>query len=345
MAANPIYKFLQTAALFLSAWMLAACGETEVPDGVSDAPTPQIIFLFSPGGLGDMSYNDCILAGLQQFKKSHPEVDVFLYSPPSMEAAERIFTDWLKRPGSDIPVVFTLASNDYEYMVDEFVEPHTLTDNKRLLLFESLKEYPDPRISTFQISMYGASYLAGVSARECAGDKRSLVLLGSSSDVPIQSARDGFIAGYDGEDYDIEYLADDWTGYVMANVTYQRMSEWGPAYGFIFPVAGGSNMGLYRYTREYEDSPYMAGMDIDQSGFSHKITGSVVKRLDLLIEEYFDGWLLTGDLPEPRIYGLESGYVDWMLSPRYEELLRRKTEAARPAAVRNENEYYETVSL
>lgn len=33
--------------------------------------TPQIVFLFSPGGLGDMSYNDCILEGVQHFKKEN----------------------------------------------------------------------------------------------------------------------------------------------------------------------------------------------------------------------------------------------------------------------------------
>lgn len=318
---------------------LASCADAG-PASPENEVTPQVIFLFSPGGLGDMSYNDCILEGVQKFKKAYPEVDVFMYSPPDMESAERIFSDWIKRPGSDIPVVFTLASSDYESLLDRFLPEYSLTDNKRILLFESLKRYDDERITTFQISMYGASYLAGITARECADGMRSLVLLGSSTDVPIESARDGFVAGLGNRDYDVQYLSDDWTGYVMANVTYQRMSEWSAEYGFIFPVAGGSNAGIYRYTREFDDTPLLAGMDIDQSALSTRITGSVIKHLDRIVEEYLTDWLLTGNLPPSQIYGLKSGYVDWLLAPRYESEFRSQVEANRQVAATKEKDYY-----
>lgn len=79
--------------------------------------TPQIVFLFSPGGLGDMSYNDCILEGVQHFKKENPGVDLFMYSPDKFEESEKIFTDWVARPASDIPVLFVFASSDYDELV------------------------------------------------------------------------------------------------------------------------------------------------------------------------------------------------------------------------------------
>ena len=329
--------------LLVTATFISGCSEADEPDDPGMSPvTPQIIFLFSPGGLGDMSYNDCILEGVQQFKKLHPETDVFLYSPPSVEAAERIFSDWIKRPGSNIPVVFALASSDFEGLVDKYIPDYELTDNKRILLFESLKKYEDPRIYTFHVSMYGASYLAGVTAAECVAGERSLVLIGSSTDVPVESGRDGFIAGLDNDDYDVEYLADDWSGYVMADVTYRKMTDWASRYGFIFPIAGGSNTGLYRYAREFENSPFLAGMDIDQSSLSTKITGSVVKRLDRLVVEYFNEWLDTGEMPESRIYDLESGYVDWQLSPLYERDFKQTVEANRRLAIEKEREYYAT---
>lgn len=325
--------------------MLAAAscsGSGDEPTPPREDVTPQVVFLFSPGGLGDLSYCDCILEGVQKFKMGHPEVDIFLYSPAAMEEAERIFSDWMKRPGSDIPVVFALASSDYEWLVDEYLYDYPLTDNKRILLFESLRDYGDPLVSTFQISMFGASMLAGVTAREAVPEQRSLVLLGSSTDVPIQSALDGFVAGIGGSGYDVEYLADDWTGYVMSNTAYRLMSQWAPTYGFIFPVAGGSNTGIYRYSREFDFCPLLAGMDVDQSDLSPKITGSVVKRLDLVVEEYFTRWLLTGELPAFTIYGLESGYVDWKLAPRYAETYRAVVENARLQAVEMEKLYYET---
>lgn len=333
---NKFVLYLCFISIFLG---IVGCSDTDAPEESADV-TPQVIFLFSPGGLGDMSYNDCMLQGVQNFKKNHPEIDVFLYSPPSMEVAERIFTDWLKRPGSNIPVVFTLASSDYEPLMDTYIGEYELTDNKRILFFETSRKFEDPQIYTFQISMYGASFLAGVTAAEITGDEKSLVLLGSSSDQPIRAAQDGFIDGLGTNNYDIDYLADDWTGFVMANVTYQNMSKWSDLYGFIFPVAGGSNNGIYRYTREFTDSPFLAGMDIDQSELSTRIVGSVVKRLDLLIEEYFQEWLMTGDMPESRIYGLESGYVDWKLAPLYEETYYSLKEESLPLAIEKENEYH-----
>lgn len=330
----------KVCSLLLLAIALVSCSSEDDP--LDEEITPQIIFLFSPGGLGDMSYNDCILEGVQQFKKAHPAVDVFMYSPPSLETAERIFSDWMKRPGSNIPVVFALASSDFEPIVDKYVAEYDLTDNKRILLFESLKTYADKRIHTFQISMYGASYLAGVTAGHCPDVSRSLILLGSSSDKPIESAMDGFIDGYGSSSYDVEYLSDDWTGYVMANLAYQKMSEWASKYGFIFPVAGGSNAGIYRYTREFKDaSPYLAGMDIDQSSLSTKITGSVVKHFDKLVNGYFTEWLLKGTMPESQVYGLESGYVDWLLSPLYEDEFRQAVEDKRLDAIEREKGYYE----
>lgn len=319
---------------------MSACSQTDEPDN-RDPLTPQVIFLFSPGGLGDMSYNDCILQGLQQFKKEHPDVDVFMYSPPDMDVTERIFSDWMKRPGSDIPVVFVLASSDFEGLIDRYIYDYDLTDNKRILLFETVRVYDDPRIRTFQVSMYGASYLAGATAAEACGEEgSSLILLGSSTDAPIRAARDGFADGFGSDRFDVEFLADDWTGFVMANQAYQKMDEWSKTYDFIFPVAGGSNTGIYRFTRDFADAPLLAGMDVDQSALSHKITGSVIKRLDLLVDEYLTEWLITGDMPESQIYGIESGYVDWQLSPRYDARFRPAVEESRKSAAMKEREYH-----
>ena len=63
-----------------------------------------------------MSYNDCILEGVQKFKMEHKEIDIYIYSPESLLEAEKIFSDWLKRPESEIPVLFVLGSSDYEPM-------------------------------------------------------------------------------------------------------------------------------------------------------------------------------------------------------------------------------------
>lgn len=335
------FRAILAMTTFLATGALSSCNHVDELE--PESPAPQIVFLFSPGGLGDMSYNDCILEGVQKFKMENADIDIYIYSPESLQEAERIFADWLERPQSSIPVLFVLGSSDYEPMAELHLAEHDLTSNKSILLFESRKQYKDENIHTFQISMFGASYLAGVCARQ-SSEAAPLVLLANNTDSPIHIAKDGFVAGY-GSGCDVEYLADDWTGYVSASLAYRKMSDWAVDYDFIFPVAGGSNAGIYRYSREFEVSPYLAGMDIDQSSLSNRITGSVIKHIDQLIYKYLTEWVVTGSMPENQLYGLESGYTDWMVAPRYEAVFNSLVIDNRQAAINMENEYYETTGI
>ena len=327
--------------------LLSSCSSDNDEPDVPLGPTPQIIVLYGPGGLGDQGYNDCILAGIQNFKKAHhDDVDMYQYSPGSIEEAGRLLSDWLYLPGSDIPALFIAGSNDYEQLVTDALKVRSLTPNKRLLLFESDNEEGLP-ITTFRLSMYGASYLAGATAaaylkeRNAGTDskKDALILLAHQGDKTIAKAGNGFRDGFKDSGVEAEafteYLAEDWTGYVSAQVAYQRMSDWAGNYDFIFPVAGGSNQGIYRYTREYADSPLTAGMDIDQSGLSRNITGSVIKHINQLVYNYMETWLVTGELPESAVFGLESGYTDWLLSPYFTQY-QPIVDAARGEAIRKE---------
>ena len=58
--------------------LLSSCSSDNDEPDVPLGPTPQIIVLYGPGGLGDQGYNDCILAGIQNFKKAHHD-DVDMY--------------------------------------------------------------------------------------------------------------------------------------------------------------------------------------------------------------------------------------------------------------------------
>lgn len=74
-------------------------------------------------------------------------------------------------------------------MAELYLAEHDLTPNKSILLFESRKQYKDENIHTFQISMFGASYLAGVCARKCS-EMTPLVLLANNTDSPINIAKE-----------------------------------------------------------------------------------------------------------------------------------------------------------
>ena len=337
-------KRFTIAIIALSSVMMVACSSDSNEPDIPDGPTPQIIVLYGPGGLGDQGYNDRILVGVQNFKKEHhDDVDMYQYSPGSVEDAKRLLSDRLSLPESDIPALFVAASNDYEGIVTEALEYRQLTSNKRLLLFESDNVAGLP-VTTFRMSMYGASYLAGVTASAYVADKSSchgnvLVLLAHPGDNTIARAGNGFSEGFNSRNpgylVSTEYLADDWSGYISAQTAYQNMSRWSQSYDFIFPVAGGSNQGIYRYTREHDGAPLTAGMDVDQSGLSRNITGSVIKQIDKVIYNYMETWLTTGELPESGIFGLKSGYTDWLLSPyflQYESIV----DAARSEAMEME---------
>lgn len=326
---------LLTLTLFL-----ISCNDKE-EQGV-ETPNAQLVVLFSPNGLGDMGYNDLILQGLQTVRKERGEMGSYFYTPENMEEAERIFSDWLSAETNGQPSLFVLTTHDYEELASKCLQDmHQLPEGKSVLLFESSNPDELP-LHHFQISMYGASYLAGVTAAHCTTGK-PLVLLGNSQDESIRYAADGFKVGYlsqsDEEMVMVQAFADDWSGYAKASEAYRMMDEWGQNYGFIYSVAGGSNAGIYRYLREYPNGIYTAGMDTDQSSLCSQIVGSVVKHIDLLIEDFIIQWMDTGTMPEQSIYGLESGYIDWVLAPSYKDDYQELVKKERDTAIQKEEDY------
>lgn len=283
-----------------------------------------VITLFSPGGLGDRGYNDQILKGLQTVHKDRSDCAMLLNSPSSMEDAERIFHDWLETPSDGTPCFFILASVEYEEMANRILAAYNgdMT-NKAVLLFETATPSNFPSVYTFKIDMYGASYLAGITAAEM-GKESPMTLLASATDREIRTAADGFADGYASQtdrDVELDWLSDDWHGYTMSQEAYEQMPAWSANHDFIFPVAGGSNLGVYRYLRENPDGPHVAGMDIDQSPFCNQVVGSVVKHIDRLVADGVTAWLDEPTREDTHWdFGLESGYIDWQVSERYANL-------------------------
>ena len=317
--------------------LLVSCSDGEDALRYNPYASKQAIVLISPGGIGDMGYNDQILRGIQQVKEEKDFMLLFS-SPSSLEEARRIFGDWLDMDTEGIDCLFILGGNEYEGMARELLKGGKYPD-KKVLLFETL----DSKIPayTFSISMYGACYLAGGLAFPFTSDKAA-VLCGNSNDATVRRAAEGFVKGYadhGGRSADIYCLADDWTGYTMPDSAYRMVARLAGEYGYFFPLAGGSNLGMFRYAREYPGGFYMAGMDVDQSGYSSRITCSVVKNIDRLIGHYLDLWLEGEPIPRNEVYGLESGYIDIVVSPGYEETLLPIVFSLKDRAVEEENRF------
>ena len=267
-----------------------------------------------------MGYNDQILRGVQETKEGKDFMLLFS-APADLTEAERIFSDWLELDTENIECLFVLAGNEYEAMARKYLSDGKYSD-KEVLLFETSAD--DIPAYTFSISMYGACYLAGCAALPFTRNGAA-VLCGNRNDVTVNRAAEGFVRGFTdngGQQAGTFYLADDWTGYSMPDSAYRAAAKLAEEYDYLFPVAGGSNLGIYRYAREYPDRFFTAGMDVDQSGYSARITCSVVKHIDRLIGDYLNRWLTGQPLPRQAAYGLESGYIETVVSPGYEDTLQ-----------------------
>lgn len=323
--------------LFVVSLLIGGCSDEG--DSSRDNPyaSKQAVVLFSPGGIGDMGYNDQILRGIQRVKEEKDFMLLFS-SPSSLEEARRIFKDWLEMDTEGVDCLFVLGGNEYEDMAREFLGGGKYP-GKKVLLFETMDS--GIPVYTFSISMYGACYLAGGAAVPFTAGKAA-VLCGNGNDATVKRAAEGFVKGYTdhgGETADVYFLADDWTGYAMPDSAYRMTARLAGEYDYLFPLAGGSNLGMFRYAREYPDDFYMAGMDVDQSGYSSRITCSVVKNIDRLIGHYLDLWLEDESIPRNEVYGLESGYIDIVVSPRYGETLQPVISSLRDRAVEEENRF------
>lgn len=306
-------------------------------ENITTQVQPQVYLMFSVGGLGDGGYNDQILRGVQHTATQHPDVHISFSSPFSMEKAEKTFKEWVneKEYGKSL---FILAGSEYEQLATRYADKITaLPQNRDVLLFESQNSQKLP-VYSFQLSMYGASYLSGKSVSYM-GCTAPLAITGNANDATLQWAIDGFQDGY-GEKIATESLAEDWKGYAMADEVYKRMFDYTKSYDYFFGLAGGSNYGIYRYLREYPNGRiWTAGMDVEQSNLTMKMTGSIVKHIDQLIQDYLDNWIAGNEMPEHETYGLESYYIEWSVSPHYKDFFGNFVEENIQEAIRKEKEY------
>jgi basic membrane lipoprotein Med (substrate-binding protein (PBP1-ABC) superfamily) len=272
---------------------------------------PRLTVIAAISGAGDNGYNDKVLDGLMKFYESH-DVAMSLIRPATIDEAKSVLHKWLSESG-DNQFLLVLAGSDYETLMK--AENITAGKNRNILLFES---DDIPGISTFRIQRYGISYLAGCMASP---HKEATVVAALPEEQILEDGILGFSEGYgaqSGHRANVVYLADDYYGYVMSDTAYRLASSLDEA--FVYPLAGGSNNGLYKYSREHNfGTMLVAGMDVDCSAYSDRVPFSVIIRIDEVIEHYLDDWYQGKDMAGHQTFGLESGFVDIVISPSFYE--------------------------
>ncbi len=290
--------------------VLSSCGDGNTAENL--APRPRITLVTTVNGAGDNGYNDKITAGVMKFFESH-DVAMSLVRPATVEDARKALHSWLTKD-TDSRSLLILAGSEYEAMMKS--EDVALAKNQKILLFES---DGIPGICTFRIQRYGASYLAGCMA---APHREATVVAALPGEQILSDGIQGFAEGYSahsgGRQAEVRFLADDYSGYAMPDSTYRLAATMEDS--FIYPLAGGSNNGFYKYSRERNFvTMLVSGMDADCSTYSKRVPFSVVIKMDEVVEAYLSDWYQGLELAENRTFGLESGVVDIVISPLFHE--------------------------
>ncbi len=305
--------------LFVMAAVLAMSSCTKVYIQEEIAADRQIIVFSSIGGVGDNGYNDLITKGLTRVYMEYKDVSMSYLTPESMEQADSLADKWIRESSRTVKhTLLVLGASDYRGLVEEMLADAEFTsDNEVEILTFEIPELPQSqnciKAYSFMIPMYNASYQAGVYAAQN-GYNHPLVWLAYQQDALLIKARDGFVDGYKSvsdSTIDIRYLSDDWSGYAMDGEAYIQMEEISGKYDFVFPVMGGSNMGIFRYLRENADGPRIVGMDVDQSVYSAKIVGNIIKHIDELLFKIIRDWMNGIPIEHYRDYDTQSGYIEW----------------------------------
>lgn len=300
--------------LFLCA-AAVACSKSE---DYAQPYTHRIIAIASANGIGDQGYIDMIVAG---YERVYCSLDQSVYmqicTPLTPEEAYEIAIQSIEKAKDGVPTLVILGSSEYQPVVERLRTDTSLSgSNVSILLFETDAIAPasnNLNYYSFMITCYKACYNAGKYVAE-KGFASPLIWLAHPLDRQLDFFRDGFSDGYfdrTGKRPDVEYLSDDWTGFSMSDVAYRSMESMSEKYDFIFPVTGGSNLGIYRYLRENPDGPYVAGMDYDQSRYANNIIGCLMKNIDNTVVDFVTAWM-EGEVITPHTtFDATSGYVEW----------------------------------
>jgi basic membrane protein A len=294
---------------------IAACSSDDDEDVEPSTTRPSLTYVTSVSGLGDNGYNDLIMQGVMTFAETHPEVEVNLRMPSSTSEAQQMLEEWQRNTLNETTSehLLLLGESAYASLVKAASTP--LAEHQRVLLVESDSlESRLGQVSTLHIRRYGAAYLVGCLARET---QYAYVLAAYEGDTIVRDAVRGFCDGYrdaGGKTAEVHYLAQDASGYAMSNESYRWLKDLGDSSSgglgvvdaFVFPVAGGSNNGVYKYTRDMVVSLLLVcGMDVDASAYSVRVPCSMVLHLDLLVNRLLTQWLVCGELPAHTEVGLD----------------------------------------
>ena len=301
------YPFVIVSFLLI---LFTGCTKEELHIG-----NTKVEVVFSPEGVGDQGYNDKILRGLQKASARYG-FTLAIHIPQEKEQGVQIYNEWLNRTLDEDceRSLFLFSGSEYEYLLDSLPLPED--SRKDILMFETDRSVDG--IYTFNIGCYAASYLAGATSvlNNDGEEQRALVIAANPHDNNVKRAVDGYRDGYiaaGGDECDVLYLRETPDGgYNVQDEAYKICMSMKGNYTFYFSVAGSSNKGVYRFSRE--NMELTVGMDDDMSLYSSLISFSVVKHIDRAIIDIVGNLLKNTTIPYHQDFTYTSGYEEMFFS-------------------------------
>jgi basic membrane protein A len=296
------------------------------PDEEQPSGAPLVIVIYGPNSLGDRSYCDMIYSGVERAAKKHG-LRTLQFSPENDEEGlaylETIISE-MEQNADTVRRLLITPGVGYDTYIR--ANSHRLESNPRAdLLYMETTTPLESKGSTLYIDYYGAMYMGGCMVHYTTYDyDKELVslVLANPHTQSVREAGEGFVAGFnDSQGLDsltlhIRYLSQEPVGgFTLSDTAAIRIIREESTYLYedsegitVVPVCGGamhSLMRAIRGTQLFATNQYI-GIDGDMNADNFFCPFSIVKHVDVVMEDYIGMWL-EGTMPKHQTLGLADG--------------------------------------
>ena len=311
--------------LWLVCLVCIACSDSD--EQPVEQPVRDAIFLFtSTSGVGDNGYNDMILNATSAFAYGH-DLDLYIIQSATVGEAEvqyKLMAELLDAEAAGRMLIL-LASSEYAAIASTLPQPG---EGGSVLLLESDGQQVPEWMATAKLNRYGAGYLTGAMV----SDQPAELIMAMPGEPLTEEAAAGFEAGFaahaDGKPVTRHYLSEGYQGFNMqvaarkltSSIMKSYQTEEIP-YCTFYPLAGGSNLGVYNAFTDYFHVQQAIGMDIDCNDQNDYIPFSVVLHMDNLVQHCLELWYdKERELALRSSYGLDSEFVEITFSQSWDPM-------------------------
>lgn len=279
-----------------------------------------VCLLFSSNGLGDASYNDQILSAVSRYVFARDGMRLDYLSPKNFEEGDEYFSRWLETATDKDNSVMVLTDNAYESLLEKCKER---IDPQRHCILQLDSRRNDLPAHTSYIRYFGVCYWAARMQSTFTGPQaESAIIKANSRNIVLNEMEVGFCRGVEDAGSRVWFCwvldPDGNGGFDLPQTAYWLVGEVPRSISTVYAIAGGSNMGVFRFTREFPGIIWVPGIDTDQSALSRDVPFSLLKHTDRLLMEYITRWDIGEPQPaSPCVVGLAEGYTDLVISEDY----------------------------